>query len=227
MKKDRVTTLVLLALVLLAGLSFVSSSEAIPTIKGKYAVVGHDACVSHWAISPTGGTATTYWTKTTSIQGTIIFYENGTGVADLTLLVVTQPTYTPVPLGPYWNPATQAGLGGTTTLNMTMQANYTVDPVTRLMTLTLVGTGQFTSGNLNGKWVRSSAQTFTGYVPDDRGTIIASTAVNASPEQADFTVLQEYYYDSDFTQFYGSNQDVCHKTRTLNLIHTLQNQNQP
>jgi len=154
------------------------------TIKGDYAIVGSDTCVSHM-VSNHRDSDTTYCTKTNNFRGTITFYENGTGVAHLTFVSLTHPE------------------GETDTINVVVPVSYSIDPVSRLMTVTFTLTGHVTSEVFINKWPKTSAFTLTGIVPGDFGTILLFGTVDSTPAQ-----------------------DVCGMMGILTLPHTLQNQNQ-
>ncbi len=217
MKKNIAKTLLLTVLVPVFALSFVSSSEARFGLKETYAVTGHDVCVGHSTLTP----QTTYWTKTANIQGTMTFDRNGTGVLKLTYLSLIHPIYTPIPIGPYYPQApSPASLGTVSTLNMTAEFEYNVDPATRLLTVTISAvTGTFTSGSNIGKWLKSTTPfTLTGHVPPDGKTIVLSSYVDADPSTADFIGDIEIYNDPDFTDLSAKQQDLCQKIRTLTWI---------
>jgi len=175
------------------------------TIKGDYAIVGTDTCVSH-QVSHHRDPDTANWTKTNNFQGTITFNDNGTGVAKLTLVSLMYPK------------------GETTTIDVVAPVIYSIDPASRLMTVTFILTGHVTSGDFINKWLKTSSFTLTGIVPDDFKTILLSSAVDRTPTQADYTTLVEFYNDKNFKHLYHSYQDVCGRMGTLSLMPALQNQ---
>ncbi len=196
MKKNVVKVLALLVLVFLVSLSFVSLSEANFTIKGKYAVVGHDECVGHWLSDPSFK-----WTKSGYLQGTMTFRINGTGVAYGTLLSLTQPG------------------GSIGTANQAFSFQYSIDSLTKLITITFTGSGTFTSGPFSGMWFETTPYTMTGYVSSDLRTIMLSSYIDSDPQPEDFTTNINFYLDTDPS---GIQQDVCQRMRNLTLVTTRQ-----
>jgi len=227
MKKNVVKTVVLGILALVFAISFVSPSEAASkvTLKGTYAVSGLDVCVGHWLVNPSGG-GSSYWTKTTTLQGTVTFSVDGTGAAEVDQLSIVHPIYTPIPLGPYYNPAggwpadpSLLPLGSTSTVNTSSTFTYSIDPVTREITEVVSSSGQVTSGSLNGKYYTVDTDTTTGHVSLDKKTIIGSTIpLSATPAQSDFTRTISFWNDAGHTDLYGSQEEICQRHRVSTQI---------
>jgi len=227
MKRNVVKTLGFGILVLVFAISFVSPSEAASkvTLKGTYAVSGLDVCVGHWVVNPSGG-GSTYWTKTATLQGTATFNVDGTGAGEIDQVSMVHPIYTPIPLGPYYNPAggwpadpSLLPLGSTSTTNGSFTFTYSIDPVTREITQVTSSSGQVTSGSLNGKYFTSDTYTSIGHVSLDKKTIIGSTIpLSATPDQSDFTRTVSFWNDADHTDLYGSQEEICQRHRVSTQI---------
>ncbi len=225
MKGSMVKSFVFAALVLVFVLSLVCQSEAQRVrpvvLKGTYGVIGHDVCVGHWYDPPGEATGTTYWTKTSTIQGISTFGSDGNGTGEFAQLSITHPIYTPIPSGSYWAlPLPDSSpLGVTSTSNISITFSYSIDPVTREITQVISGSGHFTSGPYNGKYLTFEEYTQTGFVSLDKGTIISSTIpLNATPNEADFTRIVSIWNDRDHLFLYAKQQETCQRNRVSTQI---------
>jgi hypothetical protein len=230
MKNIRRNTIVLVVfLSLVFALSFVGQSQAADksiVLKGTYAVVGEQICVAHWTQSPIPNDILVYWTKTETLQGTVTFNPDGTGIATVSLVTMAHPIYTPIPTYSYWLMPIPSTLpyGSIVTSHITNQFTYTIDPVTRIITRTVTGTpvGQFTTGTISGypalgKWFTFNPFTFTGYISKNLKTIVFSSAPD--DEYGDHYLMTiDLYNDQNMTSLFAVEQDVCQRTRVLTLI---------
>jgi len=229
MKRRIIKTSVLMILVLVFALSLVSQSQAqkhrpIPGgIKGTYATMGYDSCVSHWTYNPNDPVdvhRSTYWTKTTTFQGTTTFDQHGNGASEVDQVTMTYPTYTPIPLGPYFSfpswpqPPGNLPLGGISTSHSSSTFTYSVDTSTRVITQVVHSTGQFISGGPPGAMYITVEpdETKTGYISLDAGTIIGTTSESAVIRTVNF------WQDEAHTQLVGTQEDRCQRSRILTLI---------
>jgi hypothetical protein len=224
MKRSIIKTLVLVVLVLVFALSLVSQSQAQKikpiVLKGTYGVIGHDVCVGHWIVHPNAPAPLTYWTKTTTLQGIVTFKPDLTGAGEVNQVTIIHPIYTPIPSFSYWVIPVPETLpfGDTSTTHISTTFTYSIDPVTRVITREVSGSGQITSGSNKGKFITFDTYTLTGYVSLDTGTIVGSSPVDISPDQADYTRMVYYFNDSGHTSPYGQQEEVCQRTRVSTLI---------
>jgi len=224
-RRKIVKSLVLVGLVLLFALSLVSQSEAQNwrlRLRGEYAVVGEQTCICHWLVNPdnpTDPSATVYWTETSTVLGTTIYHRNGTGSAQVSIVEVMHPIYTPIPLYPIWSepswpfPLPPSVLGHTNTSDISLQFSYAVSAdgvITRSITPNTV-TGIFTSGDLTGKTFTFTPFTLTGFVSRNRETILYSSV----PGQPDIITVDIFNEDGSL---YGRTEQECTRSRVLTLI---------
>jgi hypothetical protein len=207
-----IKSFVFVGLVFVFALSLVSQSGAQNKhLKGVYAVVGEATCKTHWLVRPDGGTTSTYYIHTHSVQGTVTFNGDGTGSGQVSTVSVTHPIYTPIPLGSYWgDPEADGILGGTTTDDVVFEFTYTVSPdgaISRTIT-TLNGT--FTYGHFEGRTFTQTPFTLTGFVSKDKGTILLSS-VPGQPEILETTISPQ-------DGVTPRQQQECHRSRVLTLI---------
>jgi len=191
-------------------------------LRGEYAVVGGQTCISHWLVNPgnpTNPSATQYWTATATVLGTNIFNGDGTGSAQVSVVEVMHPIYTPIPLNSVWVvpswpfPLPPSVLGQTNTSDISIQFTYDVSAdgaITRSITPDTV-TGIFTSGGLTGKTYTFTPFTFTGFVSRSRETILYSSV----PGQADIITVDIFNEDGSL---YGRLEQECTRSRVLTLI---------
>jgi hypothetical protein len=235
MKRSIIKSLVLAVLVLVFAIAFVSPSEAEKKIKpivleGTYGVTGQDVCVGHWTTPPLGESGSTYWTKTSVLQGTATFKADGTGTATVDQVTIVHPIYTPIPLGPYYLrgswPAYDVPLGSVSTSNVTSSFTYTIDPLTRSIRRTVTdGSGTFSSGtsagiSLTGKTFEITPFDTAGYVSLDTQTIIGSSPVfDASAGlESQTTTVTIYKTLEEGGGIFSVTQEICHRTRNSVLI---------
>jgi hypothetical protein len=229
MKRSIIKSLVLVVLVLVFALSFVSPSEAQKTpkpvvLKGTYGVIGEDICVAHWTTAPGGG-STTYWTKTSTMQGTAIFYTDGTGTAEVNQVTITHPIYTPIPIGPYFlrdpwpQPPGSLPLGSITTSHISTAFTYKIDPLTRSISRTITnGSGTFISGSgLDGKTYTFTGFDTLGYVSLDTQTIIGASPVYNPLGGLENPIMSVTIYNED-NSIYGVQDEMCQRVRSSVLI---------
>lgn len=216
-RRKMVKSLVFVGLVLVFALSLINQIEA-REIRGEYAVVGETTCVSHWLVNPnnpTNPSASTYFTLTSSLQGTCTFNGNGTGSGTVSLVETFHPIYTPIPLGEYWTFPLPLGIlgGSSSTYNISFQFTYTVSPAGAITRSQIPGTilGTFTSGGLVGKTFTSTPVTVTGFASIFNETIFLSSA----PGQPEIQTVNIYNSDGSL---YGTEEQECHRSRVLTLI---------
>jgi hypothetical protein len=231
MKKSIIKSLVLVVLVLVFAIAFVSPSEAEKKIKpivleGTYGVTGQDICVVHWTTPPGGepGDPTTYWTKTSTMQGTAIFNSNGTGSTEVDEVTIIHPIYTPIPIGPYFGgtyPQPGLPLGSVSTDHVSTTFDYKIDPVTRSIVRTITsGLGTLSSG-LPGKTFTFTIFDTLGYVSLDTQTIIAASPVYnpnlGPPPELEDPIMTVTIKNSDGS-LYGVQDQMCQRIRNAVLI---------
>ncbi len=230
MKRSIVKSLLFVVLVLAFAFSFVNPSEAEKKIKpivleGTYGIIGEDICVAHWTTVPAPGGSTTYWTKTSTMQGTAVFNADGTGTAEVDQVTITHPIYTPIPIGPYFlrpawpQPPESLPLGSITTSHVSTAFTYKIDPVTRSISRTITGgSGTFISGGgLEGKSYTFTSFDTLGYVSLDTQTIVGASPVYnplGGPENPIMTVT---IYNED-NSIYGVQDEMCQRIRSSVLI---------
>jgi hypothetical protein len=228
MKRSIIKSLVFVVLVLAFALCFVvgpSEAQRVKRVvlKGTYAVVGSDVCVSHWIKNPFGGTLDTYWTTTTTLQGTAIFHITGHGTAVVSQVSMTHPIYTPIapppaPAASYWTLPISPTLpfGDTSTSEVTSTFDYTIDPTSRLIRRDITGgSGHFITGPHAGKYFKFYPYTTTGYVSLDLGTILGSTF----DDNQDYTRILKIYNDDTFSEpTYAEQEQTCQRTRISVMI---------
>ncbi len=209
MKRSIIKSSVLVALVLVIALSFVSASEAQRVkpivLKGTYGVIGHDVCVGNWL---SGGPLGIYWTKTSTIQGTSNFNPDETGTGEFDQLSIVHPLDKNSP-------------GSITTSNISIAYTYSIDPVTREIIQVISGSGRFTSTAepLAGKYLTFETYTQTGFVSLDKRTIVSSTIpLDPEPDESDFTRIVSIWNDSNHTQLYGLQREICQRNRVSTQI---------
>ena len=229
MKRSIIKSLVLVVLVLVFALSFVSPSEAQRTprpivLKGTYGVIGQDICVAHWTTVPGGG-STTYWTKTSTMQGTAIFNTDGTGTAEIDEVTIIHPIYTPIPIGPYFSrdpwpqPPESLPLGFITTSQISTAFTYHIDPLTRTISRTITNaSGTIISGSgLDGKTFTSTGFDTLGYVSLDKQTIIGASPVYNPLGGLENPIMSVTFYNED-NSIYGVQDQMCQRVRSSVLI---------
>ncbi len=236
MKGNAIKTAVLMGLVLVFALSLVSQSEAQKSpkpvvLKGTYGVTGQVVCVAHWTTAPGDG-STTYWTKTSTMQGTAVFNADGTGTAEIDQVTITHPIYTPIPIGPYFSrpswpqPPGTLPLGSVTTSHVSTAFTYKIDASTRSISRTITGgSGTFISGgNLVGKTYTFTGFDTLGFVSLDTQTIIGASPVydpNGTSDQLEDPVMTVTIYnsaDQSESNIYGIQDEMCQRVRSSVLI---------
>jgi hypothetical protein len=217
-RRKRIKSLVLVGLVLVFALSLVSQAEAqnMP-LSGEYAVVGEQTCICHWLVNPDNPTnprASVYWTETSTVLGTTIFNNNGTGSAKVSLVEVIHPIYTPIPLSATWpSQIPPSALGQTSTSDISLQFSYVASAagaITRTITPGTI-TGSFTSGSLVGKTFKFTPFTLKGFVSRSRETIVYASV----PGQPDIIKVDIFNRDGSL---YGRVEQNCTRSRVLTYM---------
>ena len=219
-RRKIVKSLVLVGLVLVFALSLVSQSQAQNMLlSGEYAVVGEQTCICHWLVNPDNPPnprASVYWTETSTMMGTTIFNSNGTGSSRASLVEVTHPIYTPIPLSATWpSPIPPSVVGQTSTSDISLQFSYVASAdgaITRSITPGTT-TGTFTSGPLAGKTCKFSPFKLKGFVSRSRETILYASV----PGQPDIITVDIFNRDGSL---YGKEEAQCTRSRVLTYIGT-------
>lgn len=229
MKRNIVKLLVLVILIVVFAISFVSPSEAQKAhkpivLKGTYGLIGEDICVAHWTTAPGGG-STTYWTKTSTMQGTAVFDADGTGTAEVDQVTITHPIYTPIPILPYFSrpswpqPPETLPLGSVTTSHISTAFTYKIDPLTRSISRTITnGSGTFISGGgLEGKTYAFTGFDTLGYVSLDTQTIVGASPIYNPLGGLENPIMTVTIYNED-ESIYGVQDEICQRIRSSVLI---------
>jgi hypothetical protein len=212
-RRKIIKSFVFVGLVFVFAFSLVSQLEAQhKRLRGEYAVVGEATCRTHWLVNPHGGTTSTYYIHTHSVQGTVTFNGDGTGSGQVSTVDVTHPIYTPIPMASYWgDPDTDGILGQTSSSNVVFEFTYTVAPDGAISRTITNLEGIFTWGPNLGKTFTQTGFTLTGFVSKDKGTIFLSSV----PGQAESLTTE--IFKADGTP-YGTQEQECHRSRVLTLI---------